>query len=236
MSRKIVYLILFGAGLGACSFFNPRFASSDRIEMNVSRNEDSTISSFIQPFQDSISLQMDELIGFSTEALIKGRPCSPLNNWVVDALFSNQVEKFQEITGPKLVLLNVGGLRSTINKGPISIGDIYTLMPFDNKVVWVKLPVESLFDIQNYIIEKDGEPIGNARFNNGALVLKDSIKDTYFWVITSDYLADGGDKMSFFEKQLDRFETNMLLRDVFIESVKKQDTLIINNECRIELE
>ena len=40
-----------------------------------------------------------------------------------------------KLAQPIFCLLNTGGLRSSIGKGTVSLGDIYKLMPFDNTIV-----------------------------------------------------------------------------------------------------
>jgi hypothetical protein len=45
----------------------------------------------------------------------------------------------------------------------------------------------------------------------------------------------GGDNMEFFQDQLRVIYTNVLMRDAMIEQVKKQGTLIFNNEKRIHI-
>ena len=89
----------------------------------------------------------------------------------------------------------------TKNKGEITKGDIYKLMPFDNELVWVKLPIEVLKDIEDYLMTKGGEPVSNANMSNSNLAINGIRKETtHFWVITSDYLMNGGDKMDFFKQ------------------------------------
>ena len=136
-----------------------------------------------------------------------------------------------------LVLLNVGGLRSRFNKGRLSVGDIYSFMPFDNNVVVVRMPMSVLPDIERYLVASGGEPIANARLIGGKLIFSEQNTDAdEFIILTSDYLANGGDKMTFFEKSLEKTDLGDLLRDVFLNQVKAQDTLKIDNTCRIHVD
>jgi hypothetical protein len=57
---------------------------------------------------------------------------------------------------------------------------------------------------------------------------------TYFWVITSDYLANGGDKMTFFSKSRTVNRTGKLLRDVLIEEAIQQQLLVADSSIRIQ--
>ena len=62
----------------------------------------------------------------------------------------------------------------------------------------------------------------------------DRSKAKEFWVITSDYLLSGGDRMDFFQKGTEIIRTNVLIRDALIEEVKIQGTLINDERKRIE--
>ena len=80
---------------------------------------------------------------------------------------------------------------------------------------------------------KNGEPIGGAVLKDGELTIDELDDEDYFWVITSDYLLGGGDKMYFFKKNIEVKYANQLLRDAFIEAAKAQGTLIYNDDIRI---
>lgn len=199
-------------------------------------NEPSFLDSLISPYKDGLEAEMDEEIGRTRNDLEKGRPCSPLNNWAADAIMQNQMEAFG-LDRNFMVLLNVGGLRSTINAGPITVGEMYEFMPFDNQIVWVQLPMSSLIEVEAYLKSSGGEPISNARMKNGKLELNIlNPSDDTFWIMTSDYLMNGGDNMTFFQKKLDVFFTDKLMRDAFIEQVRKEKTLLIDETCRIDVD
>jgi 2',3'-cyclic-nucleotide 2'-phosphodiesterase (5'-nucleotidase family) len=177
---------------------------------------------------------MNQVIGFSKDNFEIQRPSSSLMNWCADAIFANQTKKIK-LAQPIFCLLNTGGLRSTIGKGTVSLGDIYKLMPFDNTIVWVELPISSIAEIEKYLSQSGGEPIANAKLENGKLLINgNNEKMTHFWLLTSDYLMNGGDKMSFFEQRTNAIMNGKLLRNAFIEEVKSQDTLIFNEELRIK--
>jgi 2',3'-cyclic-nucleotide 2'-phosphodiesterase (5'-nucleotidase family) len=133
-------------------------------------------------------------------------------------------------------LLSVGGLRSAIGKGNVTRGDIFRLMPFDNQVVWMRMPIASLTKIEAYLNQSGGEPISNAQLIQGKLVLNGIQENTtHFWVITSDYLANGGDRMDFFLDAIDRQQKPQLLRDIFMSECQLQGELIASPEKRIQL-
>lgn len=234
-TKKIGILIL-GVGLTACSSFSPRILTSQTFDINKESLELNQINEIIAPYKDSLSKSMNLVIGFSEENLIGGRPCSYMNNWAADALLKNQ-DSLAQILKPNMSLLNVGGFRSAINYGEITVGEIFTVMPFDNLVVWVKMPIAALDDVAKYIQHSGGEPIGNVILTETGLKLlgEKNTKD-YFWILTSDYLMNGGDKMAFFDQKLEVIHTDILLRDLFLSQVKKQGTLVVDKKCRINVE
>ena len=102
--------------------------------------------------------------------------------------------------------------------------------------MWVKLPIKELSSIESYITESGGEPISNIHIKSDRIEFNgfDRSKATEFWVITSDYLLSGGDRMDFFKKGSEIIETDVLIRDALIEEVKIQGTLINDERKRIE--
>jgi 2',3'-cyclic-nucleotide 2'-phosphodiesterase (5'-nucleotidase family) len=58
------------------------------------------------------------------------------------------------------------------------------------------------------------------------------INNTYY-VATSDYLANGGDNMLFFKKELARYDLNYKLRTVLIDHFTQVDTLIAPKNERV---
>jgi hypothetical protein len=70
---------------------------------------------------------------------------------------------------------------------------------------------------------------------NGKFIVNGVSETTQFiWVITTDYLANGGDLMYFFQDAVERLDKKTLLRDVFIEEAKSQKNLIVSSEKRIQ--
>lgn len=238
MKKARLYILIgfLGAGLTACSSYFPTKWSSNSLPITAENAEANYLDSLITPYRKGLETEMNRVIGESPENLVKGRPCSGLNNWAADALLKNQIS-FIGAEHNILVLLNVGGLRSSINKGPIHVGDLFSLMPFDNEIVCAKMPFSALVDIENYLIASGGEPIANASLKQGKLIFDNpNPNEDYFWIITSDYLLNGGDKMDFFQLRTETVLTGKMLRDAFIEEVVKEKLISIDNTCRIDEE
>ena len=224
-----------GAGLLACSSVNTISVEAKTTTVTDEYAVSSKIDSMIQPYQEVLESEMNEIIAHAEKDFTSGRPNGSLNNWVTDLVLASQTRTVR-LSKPIMVLLNFGGLRNSINKGDVTIGDIYKVMPFDNEIVWVELPISELKEIESYLIKSGGEPISGATLENGKLTLNSrNESEESFIVITSDYLMNGGDKMDFFQKRISENYTGILLRDAMISEAKTQGTLIWNDQIRIKL-
>lgn len=238
MKLKFFIFLILGAGLLACSGVYEISVTGEQVEVNDSISSNNEIDSIIAPYQTEMSSKMNSVIAFAKNDFTKGRPNGSLNNWATDAVYVQQVMDHEgmERPGPFICLLNVGGLRNPLSEGGITLGDLYKLMPFDNEIVWVELPWEVGDDIAAYMNASGGEPIAGACVEGDSLLFTGySTPTETFWVITSDYLMNGGDKMTFFEKQVYSEYSGTLLRDALIEQAQMQDTLLYNDEQRIRL-
>jgi len=217
------------------------------IERASFKAEDSltALNKMIAPYKVEMESKMNNIIGYSTQTLTSFHPESPLGNFVADVVFeagfeyaqnkeSLSCEKWNTIS-----LINFGGLRAPINEGDISIRNIYELMPFDNEIVIVSLGPSEVVNMLNYLFVKEGQPLSNgkARLSSDKQTLfiggRTYNMEKHIYVITSDYLAKGGDKMSFF-KSAEMIQTGILMRDALLDYVaKKKELPIFKVEDRI---
>lgn len=231
---KLIYIFCLGAGLVACSSANIIVSSDTAVVSQTESSSPNKIDSLIEVYSDSVKDQMDKVIAIAeVDFVTNKKPSGNLNNWVADAVFVNQTRN-KRLSEPTFCLLNIGGIRSTINKGNVTIGDLYKVMPFDNTIVWVRMPISSLKDIADYVVRKGGDPISNAIIQGSALEVNGILdRHTHVWVITSDYLMNGGDNMKFFEKRVEEMQTGILLRDVLIEEATIQNVLVNDTSNRM---
>ncbi|PHR47741.1 MAG: hypothetical protein COA32_07245 [Fluviicola sp.] len=233
---QIVLLTIIGAGLWACSSVSPLYVQTDKIEVNTSTQKDSVLASFIEPYRDSLALEMERVIAYASDDFINKRPVGALGNFVVDQTMQYVVNKQLVQRDDYICIMNFGGLRAPINKGNVKVGDIYKLMPFDNTIVLLKLPAKRISDIESYLRNSGGEPVGGFQLTNDSFELNSNkeLNDTLF-VITTDYLANGGDRMNFFKNSYEKINTGIFLRDILLEMVEKKDTLVSYVDERIKL-
>jgi 5'-nucleotidase len=233
MIYKYFIALIIGAGLIACSAVNTITVASEPVAITSQYDTPNAIDSMIAPFKMEMDAQMDSVIAIAEHDYTKGRPGGALNNWSADVIFSYYSSTSQGLK-PQFCLLNVGGLRNHISQGDVPLGDIYKLMPFDNEIVAVEMPLSSIAEIETYLKKSGGEPISGAKIEAGKLKIQNMHSEaTSYWIVTSDYLFNGGDNMDFFEQHLSVHHTGILMRDIMIDEAKGQGVLDWDNAIRI---
>lgn len=204
----------------------------------VSNNKiDSSIYKAMSSYKKTHDEQMYAVIAKSEDALVKGDVESTLGNFFCDAvIYETKKLLGKDSSNLDVAIFNKGGLRNSLPKGNITIGNVFELMPFDNEVVLLKLSGAQFKDMCYKIVEKGGIPIGGMRLTmKGTTPTDISVNGKPFdesrdyWVVTSDYLANGGDSYNFFKNAKEKKITNVLLRNMIInycEEITKLDQTI----------
>ncbi len=191
------------------------------------------VDSIVLPYRSAMTAQMAEVIGYADSALFSYAPESPLSNFVADVIFETGFEyaKSNSIctdSNDIFCLLNFGGIRTSLNQGEITLGEIYELMPFDNSIVIVEISSDSLDGILDYLFRMNGQPVSNfsarlsASSNGFSLGPNGKSNSEFVYVITSDYLAGGGDKMTFLQNPSQRWDTGILIRECLISYIQEK--------------
>ncbi len=206
------------------------------------------IEKYIKPYRENIDKDLNEILAFCPQNLDKnGEWQTNIGCFLADITLekSNPIFQKREQKSIDVCLLNHGGIRTIIPKGNVTARNAYEVMPFENSAVIIGLKGEQLIEIANYIVsEKKPHPLTGMTF----IITKDNkikniqvqgkpldFEKTYY-VVTSDYLSNGGDNMIFFKKGISRCDTDYKLRNIIIDYFKDVDTLRINTDVRITKE
>lgn len=206
--------------------------------------KDQRIVDFYRPYKLEIDSLMKEVIAVSDFEIVRGRPEGPLNNLFADAL--SEAGKSRNIQFD-LAYTNYGGLRLPLPKGDIALYRVFELMPFENIITTVKFKGEDMEAFFNYMASMGGDPISGATYRIKDNLAKDIIingkaldSNRDYTVLTSDYMANGGDGGVIFLKSTERKEYNVKLRDAIIEYLRKRTkegkTINPRNDGRITVE
>lgn len=195
----------------------------DSVAMDSTVSADSAAETYITPYRDSLTERMATVLATSPTPITRGRPDSPLGSLIADVIL-HEATLLADSMGivPELCILNIGGLRIDLPEGDITVNHIFELMPFENGISLVQLTPEGMADMIAHIAEVGGQPVSGIRLKKEAdssvscTVNGKPLEDRNYWAVTSDYLADGGDRMAFFAKHSQRVETGLRIRDAII--------------------
>ena len=237
---NFLFKIFFFSALISLSSCSKKTSVTNISESHVIINNpkiDSTVYKVMSPYKKTHDEQMYAVIAKSEDALVKADVESTLGNFFCDAvIYETKKLLGKDSSMLDVAIFNKGGLRNSLPKGNITIGNIFELMPFDNEVVLLKLSGSQFKDMCYKIVEKGGIPIGGMRLTmKGTTPTDITINEKSFdeskdyWVVTSDYLANGGDSYNFFKNAKERKIMNVLLRNMIInycEDITKLDQTI----------
>ncbi len=189
---------------------------------------DSTLDKIIAPYRKEMGSEMQQEIGIIEEDLVKRKPNSNMGNWFADILEDEAKVVFPDIK-IDFAFQNYGGLRVPVMaKGPITKGDIFELMPFDNTLIASKIGQKEMQQLMDRIANYGGWPISrslsfeikdslavNIKLNGKSISEQDS-----FMVALPDYVANGGDDCEFLKGKIFR-NSGRFIRDIVIEHIER---------------
>lgn len=145
--------------------------------------------------------------------------------------------------GSDIAVTNGGGIRASINAGEIKVADIYSVLPFDNTLVVVEMMGMDIIDALEHSVRALPEQSGgflqvsgltfevDPKAQPGGRVINVRVNgerisaSKYYTVATNDFLAAGGNEYDVFKNARLVADTGIMLRDVMVDYVLKQETL-----------
>lgn len=207
---------------------------------------DSAVSAEILPYKTELEKTMNEVLNFSETAMVKGEPEGLLGNFVADLILKKANNYYQKFDTNKIqiCLLNKGGLRTSLPQGEITRGKIFELMPFENEISVLTISGKKANELFEYLAKTGGAPVSGIKMGIenekpvNILIGEEKFDSTKTYkVVTSDYLASGGDKYIFFSEAIKREDLGVKIRDAIIEfcieEKQKGNSLISNLDGRI---
>ncbi len=166
-----------------------------------------------------------------------------LSNLITDAM--------REFSGADMVLTNGGGIRASIKAGDITIGDIYTVLPFTNTIVAIELTGDKIVSALEHGLSAYPAQLGGFCQVSGMTVKFDPAKpagsrvlevlvagepivaDKLYVLATNDFMAAGGDGYVWFTESIPVFDSGVMLSDVLTEYIEARGTVVAPTEMRI---
>ncbi|MCW3124596.1 MAG: hypothetical protein JWO03_254 [Bacteroidetes bacterium] len=223
MKKWFIYICVV-IGLAGCSksLAPVEYSAVERRMSDTIKAYDPAVEAIIKPYRDSMEAEMSQVLVINDTILTKKMPESDLGNLLSEIL----LEKAEKYSHRKVdvAMINFGGIRiPQLPKGNVTRGMAFELMPFDNKLVLLELDGKTTQQLFDRMAGAGGVPIAGARYviSDGKatnITIKGAPFDASkkYMIALSDYLANGGEKLDMLIP-IPQIETNVLLRDVFIE-------------------
>ncbi|MEM9857480.1 MAG: 5'-nucleotidase [Bacteroidota bacterium] len=198
VSSGLVYFFILIISCTTPVEYNLSFSSA-AVEIDSTVGSLDNIENIIIPFRERLDSTMNEVIGYAAHDLTtKGKYESSLGTFVTRLLREQSISSFE--TEVDVAIMNHhGGLRAAINEGPITLGEVYQVMPFENEMVLLEIPGDSLTRVIEFISQSGRSMIWPVSFNvteagvDNILVDNKTIDPQRNYTLSiSDYLANGG--------------------------------------------
>ena len=209
---------------------------------------DKTIDDIITPYKEKVEAEMNTVLSYTPTDLVRtdGALESTLGNLMADLCFERANPVFNSRTGKNIdfAMFNFGGIRAGITKGNIRTVNAFNLMPFENSLVVVEMTAEKVTELAQYLIYRN---LAHPLSKEFKLIVKSDGYDltihnlpldnskTYY-VLTSDYLQNGGDKMIFFKDPVKLYKLDYKVRNSIIDYLKETDTIHVTLDGRFTKE
>lgn len=240
MKLFLYFSILLAFFVSSCKTGETEIARIEAEQLNIhdSIPGNDSIEAFITPFRDRIAREMDSVLAYAPRNLSKkdGDLNTAIGNLMADAVLELADPVLESRTGNSIdiVLLNHGGIRSSLNKGEVTTRTAYQIMPFENEVVVAVLNGNQLQGMIDYLAQGQiAHPVAGMQLllDQDGTVAKALVHGApieagkKYYVATSDYLYQGGDNMVFFSGAEELITLDYKIRNLLIDYFKQEDTI-----------
>ena len=189
---------------------------------------DPEIEKIITPVMEEAKKKKAEVVGTAEVDMTHPKHKS------LESIMGNTVtDAMREFTGTDIAMMNSGGIRDEVLKGPVTFGELYRVLPFDDTIMTLNLKGKDL----KFLLENSAKrPEGNLQISGMAMtvdpgkpegekVVKAEVNgkpiepDKSYSITVGVFLATGGDGYKEFKKGTDLkgYDKEVLgtLRDYF---------------------
>ncbi|WP_316839010.1 5'-nucleotidase C-terminal domain-containing protein [Pedobacter gandavensis] len=229
------YLVLAAIPLMVSCSSHYMVVKSNRTEynMNAQQPADSAVIKTYLPYKIKMDQEMNTVIGHSDVLMEKldkkdGKPVAEnlLRNFFSDALF-HEALKYDPTIDFAMPSTN-GGIRVALPKGDIKLSNVFEVMPFENEMMLYVLSPADVQNLLEYIAKTGGQPVAGLRMK----IVNDKPTDVMiqgkpldpkrnYKILTSDYVAEGGDNVQSFKKAIEKKIMGIRMRDALITYIKE---------------
>jgi 2',3'-cyclic-nucleotide 2'-phosphodiesterase (5'-nucleotidase family) len=193
----------------------------------VLRTPEPNVAKLLEPFHTAVAPQLREVLGEATANFLKADNAeSPLANLVADA--------YRERGGTDIALANLGGIRASLARGPLTWGAVFEVFPFRDTLMTLKLTGAQLkktlgvrlLAVSGIRARYDLGKTAGSRLVSVTLADGTPVDDQKLYSVSvNDFMVAGGDGFGELAQGVNVVDTHILIWDVLTEYVKKRRSI-----------
>ena len=215
------------------------------IPINAGITPDPQVAAIVAAYQQRLGAQFKEVIGHADTFLDGERKRiryeeTALGNFVADIMVDH--------TGAQMAMINSGAMRASIQRGPVTVEDVFKTVPFANELVVMELTGDEIeqalqravsgsrededggfLQVSGMTFEVRGRSVLNIRVGQNRQPLRPR---TLYTVAMPDFLATGGDKYTFL-KGKPYIKTGLPLGQLMVDTIRRSGLIAAKEEGRI---
>ncbi|QFT94014.1 Trifunctional nucleotide phosphoesterase protein YfkN precursor [Roseovarius sp. THAF9] len=226
-------------------------ATGNPLIMDAAVVEDAEIVSRIQEAAKPLDEIRNKVVAEATEAINGDRDtcrageCA-MGNAVAEAMLARVADQ-----GVEIALMNGGGVRASINAGPVTMGEVLTVLPFQNTLSTFRIDGATLKEALENGVSQFGEGAGRFPQVAGMTFVFDPSAEVGsritevtvggepldperdYLAVSNDYLRNGGDGYSMLRDAADAYDFGPDVADVLAEYLAQNSSYMPETDGRI---
>ena len=201
---------------------------------------DAEVQAIVQHYQALIDEALGATVGEAVTEITRNRAAeSEMGNFVTDAMRTY-------LDGVDIAVTNAGGLRADIDAGPITLAEIYAVLPFNNTLVTMNLTGEQIRQVlqegyrpERYgVVQVSGLLWTVEESTVTSVTLADGTPldpDATYRVATNNFMASGGDEFTTLTQGTNVIDTGINLVDTVVRYLEARSPVDPKVEGRLTI-
>ena len=214
--HKILFIVAAIAVLYGCDIRKqPQVVDTDLIAVvHTARCDTNEMSRWIAPYKTTLDRVMDVPIGYAPQTL-------PMETTAMGYYATTHKQHYD------CIVTNIGGIRDSLAQGEITVGSIFRISPFNNRLVVLTISGSELRELCRIIAAQGGQVTSGIAMtiaNGSAENVKinklpiDTLRN--YKILTNDYLSFGNDYLYPLAKYTSIYAFEATLREVIMDYIR----------------
>jgi 5'-nucleotidase/UDP-sugar diphosphatase len=196
---------------------------------------DPEVAAMISSHSREIEPRLAEVLGEAEVPLEAARRESPMGNLLSDLM--------RRAAGSDIAFQNPGGVRASIDAGPIQYREVYSVMPFDNTIVTLEMTGAEVKQLLEQAAAKTGflhvsglkYAVDPNRPEGSRVTLRTPLEDARTYkVAVNNFMAQGGDGLTLLANRPGTRETGIVMREALADFIRTETRAGRKISARVE--